>query len=346
MKRLNAEYAEAAHRSQGKIAGEARMESARGLRENSATSSVKPSLFIGIDGGGSGCRARIEDTKGHTLGSGTAAPAAVRLGVDRALAAVHHAARAAADDASLPADALARLHAVVGLAGIGRKSVLETLQGRPHRFASVVYVNDATIACLGAHSGRDGGVVIVGTGSVALGIVEGREIRVGGYGFPISDEGSGADLGLRAIRLALRAHDSRKAATRFTRAVMAFFHDDPFEAVAWADRATATEYAEFAPLVMDHAENGDRVAREIVEHACAEIDELARRLGQRGARHIALLGGLAASIAPWLAEDVRACLVPSEGDAIDGALALARRLAHSRQSHKEYQDKNNEAVRQ
>ncbi len=30
-------------------------------------------------------------------------------------------------------------------------------------------------------------------------------MRVGGYGFPISDEGSGADLGLKAIRLALRA---------------------------------------------------------------------------------------------------------------------------------------------
>src|ERR1700731_4548296 len=130
---------------------------------------LKSSLFIGIDGGGSGCRARIEDTKGHTLGTGTAAPAAVRLGIDRALAAVHGAARAAVADAGLPADAIARMHAVVGLAGIGRKSVLETLNARPHRFASVVYVNDATIACLGAHRGRNGGVVIVGTGSVALG---------------------------------------------------------------------------------------------------------------------------------------------------------------------------------
>jgi glucosamine kinase len=338
MKKPGAEYAEAAQRSQGKIAREVRKDSLRVPRATSPPSALKTSWFIGIDGGGSGCRARIEDSRGQTLGAGTAAPAAVRLGVDRALAAVHSAARAAAAEAGLPPDALARMHAVVGLAGIGRKSVLETLNARPHRFASVTYVNDAIIACLGAHRGRDGGVVIVGTGSVALAIVDGREIRVGGYGFPISDEGSGADLGLRAIRLALRAHDGRKPATKFTHAVMARFGDDAFEAVAWADRATATNYAEFAPLVMDHAEGGDSIAREIVEHAAAEIDELARRLSARGALRIALLGGLAARIAPWLAADVRACLVPSEGDAIDGALALARRLTLSPQSRKDHEE--------
>ena len=92
---------------------------------------------------------------------------------------------------------------------------------------------------------------------------------------------------------------------------------------------------------MDHAENGDVIAREIVEHASVEIDELARRLAARGARRIALLGGLAERIAPWLADDVRERLVPSEGDAIDGALALARRLAAvSPPSHQEHEERN------
>ena len=50
----------------------------------------------------------------------------------------------------------------------------------------------------------EGGIIIVGTGSIGSAVVGGCEVRVGGYGFPISDEGSGADLGLHAIRLALR----------------------------------------------------------------------------------------------------------------------------------------------
>ncbi len=284
-------------------------------------------LFIGIDGGGSGCRARVADREGRVLGAGTAAPAAVRLGIERALAAVHGAAREATANAGLPVEAITRMHAVVGLAGIGRKLVLDALNAAPHPFSSVAYVNDATIACIGAHQGRDGGIVITGTGSVGLALLDGREIRVGGYGFPISDEGSGADLGLRAIRCALRGHDGRIAATKLTREVMARFDNDPFEAVAWADRATATDYAQLAPLVMDHAENGDGVARDIVTQAAHEIDALARRLAACGVPHIALLGGLAPRIAGWLAADVRTQLVPSEGDALDGALTLARRFA-------------------
>lgn len=286
-------------------------------------------LFVGIDGGGSGCRARVEDSHGRVLGAGTAAPAAVRLGIDRALAEVQNAARAAASDAGLPEQSLACMFAVVGLAGIGRKSVLDELYARRQPFRAVTYVNDATIACIGANRGHDGGIVIAGTGSVGLALLGGREIRVGGYGFPLSDEGSGADLGLRAIRCALRASDGRIAGSGLTRAIMAGFGDDAFEAVAWADGATATDYARFAPLVMDHAEKSDRVAKDIVSHAAQEIDTLVRRLVARGVNRVALLGGLAPRMTPWLAADVRDRLVPSEGDAIDGALTLARGAAET-----------------
>jgi len=282
-------------------------------------------LFVGVDGGGTGCRARIESANGDLLGTGIAGPAALRLGIDRALGEVEKACRAALDEAGLPPDALKSAHAAMGLAGVGRKGALEELEQRPHPFRSIIYVNDANIACIGAHAGRDGGIVIVGTGSVGYAVVGDREARVGGYGFPISDEGSGADLGLHAIRLALRAYDERALGSSLTRDVMARFHNDPFDAVAWMDRANATDYATFAPLVMRHADTGDPVARRIVRDAGEQIDELVRRLFECGATRIALLGGLASSMQPWLSPDVQRRLVPVEGDAVDGALLLARR---------------------
>jgi glucosamine kinase len=284
-------------------------------------------LFVGVDGGGTGCRARIEDAAGCPLGTGIAGPAALRLGVDRALVEVEKACRGALAEAGLDADALGSMHAAVGLAGVGRKGVHEQLTARPHPFRSIAYAHDATIACIGAHGGRDGGIVIVGTGSVGFAVVGDREVRIGGYGFPISDEGSGADLGLHAIRLALRAHDERAVGTSLTRDVLMRFHNDPFEAVAWMDRATATEYATFAPLVMRHADAGDPIARRIVRDAAEQIDELVRRLLECGASRVALLGGLASSVQPWLAPDVQRRLVAVEGDAVDGALRLARRVA-------------------
>jgi glucosamine kinase len=282
-------------------------------------------LFVGVDGGGTGCRARLEDANGRLLGTGIAGPAALRMGVDNALAQVEKACRAALEETGLGSNAMSSVHAAVGLAGMGRKGALEELLLRPHPFRSVVYTHDATIACIGAHGARDGGIVIVGTGSVAFAIIDGREVRIGGYGFPISDEGSGADLGLHAIRLALRAHDERAVGTTFTQEVMMRFHNDPFEVVAWMDHATATDYATFAPLVIRHADAGDPVGRRILRDAAEQIDDLVRRLSESGVSRIALLGGLASSMQPWLAPDVQRRLVPVEGDAVDGALKLARR---------------------
>lgn len=281
-------------------------------------------LFIGVDGGGSGSRAKMADSDGNILGIGRGPAAALRLGIDRSLAAVRSACESAAADAGLSAAALGRMDAVVGLAGLGRKGLLEELSARPHLFRSVRFVNDATIACLGAYRGGDGGVVIVGTGSVGIAIVDGLEIRVGGYGFPIGDEGSGAALGLAALRTALKAHDGRAAGTRLSTEIMNRFKNDPFEVIAWMDEATATNYAKFAPLVLDCAEQGDAAAMEIVRKAAAEIDRIANRLLKCGAPRLALLGGLAPRILPFLAPDVRARLVPSMGDATDGALLLAR----------------------
>jgi glucosamine kinase len=286
--------------------------------------SQRGQFFVGVDGGGTGCRARVEDEKGCLLGTGIAGPAALRFGIDRALAEVKKACCAALEEAGLGADAQGSVHAAVGLAGLGRKGAFEELVKRAHPFHSVIYAHDATIACIGAHGAKDGGIIIIGTGSVGFAVVGEREIRVGGYGFPISDEGSGADLGLHAIRVALRAYDERAIATGLTRDVMMRFRNDPFDIVAWMDHATATDYATFAPLVMRHADVGDPVARRIVREAAEHVDELVRRLSECGASRIALLGGLASSMQPWLAPDVQRRLVQVEGDAVDGALHLAR----------------------
>lgn len=294
------------------------------LREASARKDPAPRLFIGVDGGGSGCRASIADASGRMLGSGAGGPAAVRFGLRRSLAAVESACRDAAANAGFGAADLHEMDAVVGLAGIGREGVLEALSAQPHPFKSLRYVNDATIACIGAHGGRDGGVVVVGTGSVGLARIDHREIRFGGYGFPISDEGSGAALGLAAIRLALRAHDGRAPKTALADELLGRFGNNPFEIVTWADHATATDYATLGPLVMRHAERKDDIAQSIVRSAAAEIDELILRVAQSGAPRISLLGGLAPQMGPWLAPAVQSLLEPADGDAVDGALLLAR----------------------
>ena len=288
---------------------------------------MSDSLFIGVDGGGTGCRARLEDGEGNVLGAGVAGPASLRFGIEAALAAVGEASRQAFAEAELDEADRGRTHAGIGLAGIGRKGMAEALAAHPSPFASVNYASDGLVACLGAHSGEDGGIVIVGTGSVALALIDGEEVRFGGYGFPIGDEGSGADLGLAAIRFALRAHDGRIDATGLLRDVMARFRSDSLEAIAWMDRATATDYAAFAPLVIRHANEGDPIARRIVQRGAEHIDDLVRALVTRRVRKIALIGGLSSPMEPWLAPDVRRRLKPLDHDQITGALYLTPRAS-------------------
>ena len=228
-------------------------------------------------------------------------------------------------DAGLLPAALAQTSAGVGLAGIDREGAREALLSFPHPFRKVVYASDANVACLGAHSGRDGGIVVLGAGSVGFATVKGREHRIGGYGFPISDEGSDADLGLRAVRLALRARDGRAKPTPLLLEVMRRLGPDPITLAAWAEQATATEYASLAPVALCYTEAGDPFAEEIVTEGARHVNVLIRSLVEFGLPRISLLGGLASRLVQSVSPDVLHFVSPPEGDAVAGPPFLACR---------------------
>jgi glucosamine kinase len=281
-------------------------------------------LYLGIDGGGTSCRARIEDERGAVLGEGTSGPATTRLGTDVAWRSIMRACEAAAERASLARRDFARMRAGIGLAGLTRRGAEAALQEIAHPFASVRFISDGLAACLGAHGGADGAIVVAGTGSIGVGLIAGREIRFGGHGFPISDEGSGADIGLQAIRLALRAVDGRGEASPLLIEVLSAFDHDPTQAVAWSEQATATDFATFAPIVLRHASQGDPIGRRIVERAADAIGDLLDMFLSRGIERLSLVGGLASAITPWLTPDLRVRLKPPDGDGMSGALLVAR----------------------
>jgi glucosamine kinase len=54
------------------------------------------------------------------------------------------------------------------------------------------------------------------------------------------------------------------------------------------------------------------------------VERIARRLTELGARRMSLMGGLAGSLAPYLPQSMRPILLAPMGDALSGALHLAR----------------------
>jgi glucosamine kinase len=266
----------------------------------------------------------IEDENGRVLGEASSGPATTRIGGEKAWRSILEATETAAAQARLNREDLRRMHAGIGLAGLGRRGAKAALSKSAHPFASVNFISDGLAACLSAHSGADGAIVVAGTGSVGVGLIDGGEIRVGGYGFPVSYEGSGADIGLQVVRLALQAADRRGELTPLLSEVLGVFDHDPYQAVAWSDEVRVTDYAALAPIVMRHANQGDPVGCRIVERAADAIGDLLDLFLARRIDRLSLVGGLADAITSWLTPDLRARLRRPDADAAAGALLLAR----------------------
>lgn len=281
-------------------------------------------LFLGIDGGGTKCRVRLRSDQGVLLGEGFGGRANLRLEPAVVWDSVLSAVRQAMIAANLDESDFERTHVGMGAAGAGQTSALDRFMAHPHPFASMTVDTDAHTAWLGAFGGHDGAILIVGTGSCGYGSVGGKRHYVGGWGFEISDEGSGAALGREALRHAIWAHDGRAAATGLSDAILAEFGHRPEAMVDWVGKARGSEYARFAPIVLEHANRRDSLAMLLIQRAAADLSQIAIRLLDLGAPAVCLFGGLAEPLRPWLPPPVQAAIATPAADALDGAILLAR----------------------
>jgi len=289
-------------------------------------------LLIGIDGGGTHCRARIVDAVGAVLGEAThkasaniatQAPAA-------AMQAILAASRAAAHLAGLTDADLARGCAGLGLAGAavetGRRALAGLLEAG--HFSRVEIRTDAYATWLGSSEGSDGAILILGTGSCGLAVVGGAEHYVGGGGPAISDEASAQWIGREAVRRTLWVCDGRAAETALSQAVLAHCGGSVDAMVGFAAQADAARFGEIAPLVFDFADRCDPLGLAIVTEAAADAARMMVRLLDVGAPSVYLHGGLAHRLAAWLPPPLRERLTARRDDPdvpLEGAVLLARR---------------------
>jgi glucosamine kinase len=283
--------------------------------------------FLGVDGGGSHCRARLVDATGRRVGEGMSGGANIRLGLEHAWRSILAATDSALAEAGLDRGALDQIHAGLGLAGIMQADDRQRVISMAPGFAGIAVETDAHTACLGATEGADGAIVITGTGSVGYALLGGRAYSVGGWGFELSDAGSGADIGREAIKASLWAFDRLGPASELTKAVLNRLGGHPSRVIAWVEGASPKDHADFAPMVLDLASTGDVVATPIVTSAARAIGAMLRRLEALGAARISLMGGLGPAITAWLDPPLLSLLTPAKGDALDGAIIMARRMS-------------------
>jgi glucosamine kinase len=231
-------------------------------------------FVVGVDGGGTGCRAMLMGLDGEELHVAQGPPALIHPsnpgGAAEAIG--QTVGRAVAEaGAVLPAAAL-----WAGLAGAGRPGVREAVEIalRTMGLAKVVGVG---MDVEGAHQdafGQGAGVlVVVGTGSMAWGRdPEGGEIRVGGWGGLLGDEGGGYWMGLQGLRAVARAADGRDEVTLLSDTLLSALDlQAAQDLISWSAKAGKGEVAALAPLVLDTAAQGDPAASLIVNRALDEL---------------------------------------------------------------------------
>jgi glucosamine kinase len=287
--------------------------------------------LIGVDGGGTGTRVRLARADGTQLAQATSGPSGLAHGIAKAWSAINDAASKAFAAIGVAQVPFASSAIGLGLAGVHNKEWAAQFVVANPGYAALALDNDGVTTLIGAHLGRPGVIVAVGTGSVGESLLpDGSQREVSGWGFPAGDEASGGWMGLRAIGHIEQVLDGRKPASDFASAVIDACGGNRDAIQSWLGQATQTTYAGLARIVIAHGET-DPVARTILEDAGREVATMAAALDPSGMLPVALCGGLGEPLRRYLPGALLARVTAPQGDSANGALRLIEQ--HLKKAH-------------
>ena len=129
-------------------------------------------------------------------------------------------------------------------------------------------------------------IAIAGTGSIAYGRdAAGHTARAGGWGFAISDEGSGHWIGRRAISAILNARDQGLETTLTSLVLQAWKLTSLDDLVQQANSTPPPDFPRLFPIVLRAADAADAIARDLLADAGAKLANLAAIVVRRLAPH-------------------------------------------------------------
>lgn len=220
------------------------------------------------------------------------------------------------------------ISAVFGLAGAENKEKVQQLkEALAMPFIKLIICSDAKISAYGANNGEAVAVVALGTGSVGFRLDDnGDSYLVGGWGFTVGDEGSGAKLGLAAVQAIITELENKGTInSKLTAQISDVIGKERLDMLTWLSTAKPHDFAKFAPLIFSLASTCP-VANTLLKQHLAAVEQLIQLTLAKTHLPLVLLGGLAKATQPYLATKYQQHLIIAKGNALDGACFLAQQF--------------------
>jgi glucosamine kinase len=298
-------------------------------------------LIIGVDGGGTRSRILIIDSvTQEVVGRAESGPANINTSVEESWNSILHGIENILKE---KLESIAKkkfnLSLVAGLAGTEITNACEEFLQYKYNthFNEVTLLSDAHIACLGAFAGQDGSILSFGTGTFGYQIYQGNlSKKIVGWGFPHSDEASGAWIGMEAIRLLLKAQDKRIETSPFLDFLFRKYENNLDKLVLLANQKKPNWFAENAGHIIEFYKNngkGDPHLDSLMARATQEIIEMINALDAtpNGNLPICFSGGLAPFLLDWLPQDIQQRIVKSKLSPEEGAVFYALNMRKQKQ---------------
>jgi len=338
---------------------------------------VDQSYYIGVDGGGTHCRVQLEDEQGNVLSCAEAGSANIMTNAAVAMQSIINACEKAISDISKPISEISKpisaadkhdsaigerersaiklnqIHLAAGLAGANIPSALNEFLSLHHPFKSITVISDLHAACLGAHDGQSGALIICGTGSAATiftGIGTGSSTRTnshqfndkGGYGLSISDNASGGWLGLEAVKHSLLVFDELiPKSLLFTSVCDSLAVTNAHELVTKVSGFKGKEFGALSPCVVEAYEKGCPAAEGLIRKGASYLNAVGKTLtgkimGDKTSNEkasnnqdlpLCLVGGLSHVYQPLLSADLQARLIEPKSSPQAGVIQYVKQQA-------------------
>ncbi len=254
--------------------------------------------FLGIDGGGSKTTCVLGDEENIVAAAVSGPSNIVRVGETQARESLRLGIGEVCRQAGITPSQISAICA--GMAGAAREEVRQQVAAILATLtpAAIEIVGDMVIAYEAALGAEPGILVLAGTGSMAYGRdAAGRTARAGGWGYAISDEGSGHWIGVQGVAAVTRALDADTATQLSDRVLRRWGLSSCDQLMSLANASPPPDFSLLFPDVLAAAEAGDVAAQQILRRAGVELASLARTVFDRLWKDndpvaIALMGGV------------------------------------------------------